>query len=38
MPMLAAGNFDPQVDEQPEKLDLEAEPARRLSAPGFISA
>ncbi|HEY2529906.1 MAG TPA: cytochrome P450 [Xanthobacteraceae bacterium] len=31
MPMLAAGNFDPQVNEHPEKLDLERRPNRHVA-------
>ena len=40
MPMLAAGNFDPQANEHPEELDLKRRPrsATSPSASGFIFA
>jgi cytochrome P450 len=31
MPMLAAGNFDPQANEHPESLDLERRPNRHIA-------
>ena len=31
MPMLAAGNFDPQANEHPEKLDLGRRPSRHVA-------
>jgi cytochrome P450 PksS len=31
MPMLVAGNFDPQANEHPEKLDLERRPNRHVA-------
>ncbi|HTV36490.1 MAG TPA: cytochrome P450 [Xanthobacteraceae bacterium] len=31
MPMLAAGNFDPQANDHPEKLDLERKPNRHIA-------
>ena len=31
MPMLVAGNFDPQANEHPEKLDLERKPNRHVA-------
>ena len=31
MPMLAAGNFDPQANEHPGKLDLKRRPNRRVA-------
>jgi cytochrome P450 len=31
MPMLAAGNFDPQANEHPEKLDLKRRPNRHVA-------
>ena len=31
MPMLAAGNFDPQANEHPEKLELERRPNRHVA-------
>jgi cytochrome P450 len=31
MPMLAAGNFDPQANEHPEKLDLDRRPNRHIA-------
>jgi cytochrome P450 len=31
MPMLAAGNFDPQANEHPEKIDLKRRPNRHVA-------
>ena len=31
MPMLAAGNFDPQANEHPEELDLKRRPSRHVA-------
>ena len=31
MPMLAAANFDPQANDQPERLDLERRPNRHVA-------
>ena len=36
MPMLAAGNYDPQANEHPEKLDLARTPNRRVAVSAGI--